>query len=458
MQVSVVIPCHNGAELTERCVDSLLSQRGVDRLEILLVDNGSHDHTARLGAMHPSVRVLRQEQNLGFAGGVNQGLCAASLPFVLVLNNDTAAAPGMLQRLHRAACTDARIGLVAPTSNHVKGEARIPVGRLGAAPEGLESLARLLLEEHGDRVQDVSTLAGLALFGHRDTFRAIGPFDERFGSGNYEDDDYCLRARLLGYRLVIARSAFLHHEGHATFRARGLDVVQEIERRRVQFVAKWRDDPAGAALIADWNGDLATAAALATSAARAHPRWPDGDRLRQRHALAQQRFSAAIAHGEALLGLCPLDSAAVVDHGFALLGNGEHETAQRWFEHALSRCFLTPGDAGMLLCRLGQHARARGRLDEAIANFAAAVDLAPDEARLQHWLGLGLLEAGRLPAAITTLERALAAGRPDAHVHLGICHRLRGDPTRADWHFTQARAAGAAASPPCRTRRGRRVH
>src|SRR5688572_4265304 len=119
MQCTVVIPCHNGVELTRACIASLLQQRCGAPAEILLVDNGSTDATPELGALGGPVRVLRQGRNLGFAGGVNAGIRAATQPLVLVLNNDTQAAPDLLTVLAGALASDARLGAVAPVSNYV---------------------------------------------------------------------------------------------------------------------------------------------------------------------------------------------------------------------------------------------------------------------------------------------------------------------------------------------------
>ncbi|MCA8949084.1 MAG: glycosyltransferase family 2 protein, partial [Planctomycetes bacterium] len=249
MRCSVVIPCHNGADLTRRCLESLLAQRDVEALEILLVDNASTDDTAALATLAPSIRCLRQPSNLGFAGGVNVGLRAAREPFVVVLNNDTQAASDLLAELHRVLTSDARIGAVAPVSNFVKGAALLPV-RGTTDPEVRESIAAELRTGEPCGTQDVESLAGLCLMLRRETVAEIGPLDERYGLGNFEDDDWCLRLRLHGYRLVVARRAFLHHEGHATFRALGLDIANELRLRMTSFEQKWDSDPAGRATLA----------------------------------------------------------------------------------------------------------------------------------------------------------------------------------------------------------------
>ena len=225
MNCSVVIPCHNGDELTRACILSLLGQ-SAPPAEILIVDNASTDATAELGSIDASVRVIGLPDNLGFAGGVNAGLAAAAGDTVLVLNNDTLAADNLLSELHDVLQSDARIGACAPVSNHVKGDALLHVGDFGRDPDQRRELSDSLRASE-PRLQDADTLAGLCLLMRRSTLAEIGSFDTRFGHGNYEDDDFCLRLRLRGYRLVIARRAFLRHDGHPTVRPLGLDLTKD---------------------------------------------------------------------------------------------------------------------------------------------------------------------------------------------------------------------------------------
>jgi GT2 family glycosyltransferase len=67
----------------------------------------------------------------------------------------------------------------------------------------------------------------------------IGGLDERFGSGNFEDDDFCIRAFQAGYRARIAVDAFIHHTGSQTFRAAKIDYRGSLMRNWGLFKAKW---------------------------------------------------------------------------------------------------------------------------------------------------------------------------------------------------------------------------
>ena len=357
MRCSVVVPCHNGVDLTRACIASLQQQENGPPAEILIVDNGSTDATAGLGSLGAPVRVLPQGRNLGFAGGVNAGIRAAREPLVLVLNNDTRAAPDLLARLAAALASDPGLGAVAPVSNHVKGDARVAVGDLGVTHDGRVAIAAEL--RRGPALQDVDTLAGLCLLMRRTTFDEVGLFDERFGHGNFEDDDLCLRLRLHGYRLGIARHAFLHHEGHATFRALGLRLEDELVRRRRQFVAKWQHDAAGAATIAALHGDLAGAAQAAHAARTTWPQWPDSDWHLARWHAARGEHPDAIVHFRSLLAACPHHVDAWLGLGCCHLALGDVTAAQRALAVA-ARFPLAAHQQQLLQEQLARHERAAG--------------------------------------------------------------------------------------------------
>ncbi|MBV5350522.1 glycosyl transferase family 2, partial [bacterium] len=67
----------------------------------------------------------------------------------------------------------------------------------------------------------------------------IGLLDEQFGSGNFEDDDFCLRAALAGYSNRIAGDVFIHHEGSATFSGNQLDYRAAMQHNHALFQKKW---------------------------------------------------------------------------------------------------------------------------------------------------------------------------------------------------------------------------
>lgn len=101
-RVRVVVLNFDGGQLTLDCLDSLLaSDYPEDRLEIVLVDNGSVDDVVeRVTREYPSVRVLEPLANLGFAGGCNVGITAdGEYDYLSLINNDATVLPGWLTPL-----------------------------------------------------------------------------------------------------------------------------------------------------------------------------------------------------------------------------------------------------------------------------------------------------------------------------------------------------------------------
>jgi GT2 family glycosyltransferase len=440
--ISVVIPCHNGVDDTLACLRSLEAQEDVE-LEALVVDNGSTDATGRLAAEMDGVRVLRQPRNLGFAGGVNRGVLAARHPLIVILNNDTVLPPSALRRLVAALSTDARIGLAAPVSDRVKGEARIAVGDLGATEEGRREIELALAEQCGGIVQDVASLSGLCLAARRETLERIGLFDDAFGLGNFEDDDLCRRARLHGYRLVIARDSFVHHRAHRTFSALGIDYAAQLRNNDAVFTAKWRDDAAHAAERAVRAGDLPAAATRAARALEHYPRWPEGHLLLARAAAARGDHAEAAEHARAFVELCKNSTEGRLLLAFELLLAGDERRGLLELRTAFATCFFTPDAAADALGRLARHNLERRQLAAAKDAVESALAERPDDGTLHNLLGAILLEGGALEQARAAFLEGERRGDPHATANLGVCLWRLGEPAAA----LQTLARAAAAQP-----------
>ena len=114
--VCVVVLTFDGGQMTIDCIDSLLATDWpADRLEIVLVDNGSLDDVAdRVRSGYPQVRLLEPIENLGFAGGCNLGMrLAGEHSFVALVNNDATVEPGWLRPLVEVARSAPDIGAVS---------------------------------------------------------------------------------------------------------------------------------------------------------------------------------------------------------------------------------------------------------------------------------------------------------------------------------------------------------
>lgn len=241
-KVSIIIVTYGNLDLTRLCLDSVLRSTEHPRYEIIVVDNASSDGTPdylrHIATEHDNVRIILNETNRGFAAANNQGLAAADGDVLVLLNNDTVVPRGWLSGL-LAHLSDEKIGLLGPVTNAVGNEAKV-------APDytditGLQPFADKRRQTHEGQRFDIRMLAMFCLAMRRDVFEKLGPLDENFGVGMFEDDDYSMRAKAAGYRVVCAEDVYIHHFGQAAFKK----LIENGEydalwqRNQAYFESKW---------------------------------------------------------------------------------------------------------------------------------------------------------------------------------------------------------------------------
>jgi len=161
---------------------------------------------------------LQNAHNCGFAGSYNRGMRRAEGEHVILLNDDVYLPRGSLDGLLDVLRSEVGAGLVGPVTNWVCGyqNTRLFPRLKDFSPselERIETFARELRRRVGRRVIPVPRLIGFCLAISGDLIREIGYLDESFAHGLYEDDDYCLRARKAGYRVLVDAATFVEHGG-----------------------------------------------------------------------------------------------------------------------------------------------------------------------------------------------------------------------------------------------------
>jgi GT2 family glycosyltransferase len=239
--LSVIIPNWNGKRFLEECLDSLKGQT-FQNFETILVDNGSIDDSVEFAARRYGdfIRIIRNDQNLGFTGGNNVGIQASKGQYIVLLNNDTWADPRWLEELARATRFDPPIGMWGSKVRSYYQRNRIEgVGEL-IYWDGLCRARGQYEQDHGryDAMEEILFPPGCGAMYRKSLFDGIGLFDEDFFA--YADDsEIGIRARLAGWKCLYVPTAVVYHKNSGTAGQYSPLKAFYVERNRLWITIKY---------------------------------------------------------------------------------------------------------------------------------------------------------------------------------------------------------------------------
>jgi N-acetylglucosaminyl-diphospho-decaprenol L-rhamnosyltransferase len=218
--LSVVIVSWNTAALLRAGVQSLVAGSAGLNVEIIVVDNASQDESGPLVRREfPSVRLIQNPTNVGYARANNQGIAGSRAPYVMLLNSDTQVPPGALAGLLDFVAVHPEVGAVGPRLVRPNGSPQ-PYA-FGGDPtisyllaRGLNRvLRRRYLHDWATPVaQPVDWVSGACLLVRRSAIEQAGPLDENIFM-YFEDNDWCLRLRRAGWKIYLVPQVQVVHLG-----------------------------------------------------------------------------------------------------------------------------------------------------------------------------------------------------------------------------------------------------
>ena len=242
--LSVIIPNWNGKRFLGECLDSLKGQT-FQNFETILVDNGSTDSSAdfaqeRYGEF---LRILRNKENLGFAGGNNVGIRMARGEYIVLLNNDTAADPYWLEELVKAARFDPATGMWGSKVCSYDQRDRIDgVGELIYWDGLCRARGQYEMDRGAYPTEEIFFPQGCGAMYRKSLFDGIGLFDEDFFA--YADDsDIGIRARLAGWKCLFVPDAVIYHKSSGTAGQHSPLKAFYVERNRFWLTIKYFPSP-----------------------------------------------------------------------------------------------------------------------------------------------------------------------------------------------------------------------
>jgi polysaccharide pyruvyl transferase CsaB len=242
-KVSVLVVTYNGEEFLEPCFDSIQRNTGWPDYEVIVIDNKSNEATRevlkRYAAADQRFHVELLDRNSGFAGGNNIAAKNATGEYLVFLNPDTIVTPGWLERMIRHCHRDPSIGAVAAVTNFSGNETKINFDYDNVIE--MHDFARKVAVERAGQESDIAVAALYCVAMPRHVWDEVGGLDDSYQVGMFEDDDFSLRIRNAGYRVIAAEDAFIHHFGNGSFaKIPSEESLRIFEQNKKRYEEKWK--------------------------------------------------------------------------------------------------------------------------------------------------------------------------------------------------------------------------
>jgi len=195
--VTIIIPTYNNQQFLQPCLVSLYTNVATKNLYRVIVVNNGHPDSCNWINDNELISVVNTGENLGWEGGLKEGLKHTDSPFVIFMNDDTLVPTFGRMWVNRLIqhFKDPQIGAVGPSSNVVMGRQNI----------FYESVQPIL---------ETTYLIGFCMMLRRSTLEEVGGVDYSLPGG--DDLDISIRLRSAGYKLIADRDTFIYHHGFKT--------------------------------------------------------------------------------------------------------------------------------------------------------------------------------------------------------------------------------------------------
>ena len=232
MKVSIITPNYNGVEFLYKYFKSL-SQDSDHIGEVIIIDNGSTDSSLdyiKKNTFSFPVVVIENNENLGFAPAVNQGILKSKYDYIFSLNNDTEVKKGSIKAMLDLICDD---DVFSVQAKMLQAQNKKLIDDAGDEYNLLGWTKKIGENQNSDNYSQVfeifSSCAGAALY-KKSVFTEIGLFDDNFFA-YMEDVDLAIRSQIYGYKNLMCPDAIVYHIGSATSGSRYNEFKVKIAAR-----------------------------------------------------------------------------------------------------------------------------------------------------------------------------------------------------------------------------------
>ena len=234
--ISIIIPIHNAFNHVYACIESVLQTTTNDNCTIVLIDDASTEpeigeYLSSIAQAYPHrIHLITLEKNVGFVQAVNYGFSQTRGHDIALLNSDTIVYDGWLERLSSVAIAHPDTGSVTPVSNEASIYSVAKDETQYLKEKGLiKKFAYYVSLLEQTNVLQIPTAVGFCMYIPWRARAIVGVFNEAFGRGYGEENDWCMRATNAGFTHYLDDRTFVFHEGGVSMSLSG-DIPSRKER------------------------------------------------------------------------------------------------------------------------------------------------------------------------------------------------------------------------------------
>jgi GT2 family glycosyltransferase len=241
--VSIITLNWNSTKVTCEFLSSIKDQNIYKNIEVIVVDNASDDNPVQFFlSKYPSVKFIRNDKNLGFSGGNNTGIKAATGEYLFIVNNDTEVTPELIETLIDVFKKKPDAGIVCPKFHYYFNKGTIeyagykPVN-IFTGRNGMIGTGELDKGQYGNLIQKTNYAHGGAMMVSKKALKEVGLMPEQFFL-YYEELDWSIKFKKKGYSIYFQPNALIYHkESMTTGKSSPLKTFY-LTRNRILFMRR----------------------------------------------------------------------------------------------------------------------------------------------------------------------------------------------------------------------------
>lgn len=233
--ISIIVPIYRGYEDTKKCLESVIDSMSEGERLIIINDCSPEDEIVDYCLKFrgkENVVIINNNVNLGYVKSVNKGIHLSERDDVILLNSDTEVYSGWVNRLYAAAYTDSSIGILCPLSNNATILSYPAIDLVNGSIPGFScsKIDKLISLMSDNNLHDIPTAIGSCMYIKRDCIDEVGLFDEAFGLGYGEENDYSCRALQYGWKISAVTNVYIYHKGSVSFGSEKHKLKEEAKK------------------------------------------------------------------------------------------------------------------------------------------------------------------------------------------------------------------------------------